>query len=484
MKINPLVIIGPLTLLFINPVWADYKDDIGYTLLRNQLGAAMPTGAGVVVVQVEAAENGSNLPAIYAPNPSNDEFSGKSITFPVGGTPVAFSSHATGVGQFFYGNTSSLASGITNIQTYEVDAWLGNINGSTNARIANHSWVGEGQTTSETLNILKLVDRQVYLKQYTQVVAMNNGGISEPLLASAYNGIAVGLTDGSSASGSVGIDATYNAGRAKPDIVAPLAVTSTATPVVASAAALLVQTGHQSASLSHGSSIISGVGTVYNAERSETVKAALMAGADRVTSNTSIADNIVDYRIGGHQIANGLDDRYGAGQLNINNSYQIIAAGEQESGSTIGASGFDFKAAFGGSSGSSRTASYDFTAHGEQALSAALVWNLGVSNNVSLTTTFHHLGLSLIDITDDSAIVAESISQSDNTQNIWLYLLDNHQYELRVNALDPANFSWGYSLAWNIQAVPVPDAVWLFGSAMLGFGFFRKVRPSKGPMDS
>ena len=67
---------------------------------------------------------------------------------------------------------------------------------------------------------------------------------------------------------------------------------------------------------------------IYNAERSETIKAALMAGASRFTFNTSTTANVEDYRVAAaNQTDNGLDWRYGAGQLNINNSYNILAAG-------------------------------------------------------------------------------------------------------------------------------------------------------------
>jgi len=56
-----------------------------------------------------------------------------------------------------------------------------------------------------------------------------------------------------------------------------------------------------------------------------------MAGADRVTRNSTTAD-LGRYRdTEANQTANGLDRRYGAGQLNIQNSYHIITAGEQNS---------------------------------------------------------------------------------------------------------------------------------------------------------
>ena len=67
---------------------------------------------------------------------------------------------------------------------------------------------------------------------------------------------------------------------------------------------------------------------IYNAERSEVVKAALMAGADRTSPNLTNSVTPNGYTV---NTANGLNNVYGAGQLNIYNSYHIIAAGEQNS---------------------------------------------------------------------------------------------------------------------------------------------------------
>lgn len=479
---------------------ADYKADIGYTQLQAELGAAVPDGAGVKITQVEASSvlPGNASYPVFAPDPNIDSMTGKTFAYP-GLTcatppcvPSLFSPHGSGVAMSFYGNSTSIAQGIDNIHSHEANQWLGTlytntgralIASTTDRRIANHSWVNTDGVTSDSGPILRLVDRQVNLNEYIQVVATGS-----PLLANAYNAIAVGTT-GSATAKSAAIDGTYVANRAITDLVAPAANRSTATPYVSAAAALLVETGHQETSLSLGSTNTS-AGVIYNAERSETIKAALMAGASRETGNTTAYGDISDYRSTGHQTNNGLDSRYGAGQLNVYNSYQIITGGEQNSledgGSNSGEidyAGFDYDAHFGGEQGNNDKATYSFTAFANETIAASLVWNLGVGNNAAMDTTLHHLGLSLKDVSDNT-VVASSLSTLDNTQNIfWQNLIAGHEYQLLVSSLEGTNkFNWDYSLAWNrtvtATPVPVPAAFWLFGSALAGLlGFQRKSGP-------
>lgn len=463
-------------------VLADYKSDIGYTELETLLGTSnVPSGSTVNITQVEssASVDALNKP-IAAPDTTAAQFSGKTFdATALAALSATPSNHATGVASLFYGN-NSMAYGIINITNYDVNSWfdtLGTapVNGS---RIANHSWVGIGNTTSETGKILRLVDQQVARNEYIQIVGMANDISNNPLLSSAYNVIAVGRTDGAQDRGSDAVDSTYVAGRTRPDIVAPQTTTSSATPIVSAAATLLIEAGHNDAlNLSNGKVDINRVGTIYNAERSETIKAALMAGADRETDNTSTTANITDYRTGTHATDNGLDDRFGAGQVNILNSYQIIAAGEQDSlqdggSGLIGDYGFDYDANFGGSSGSNTTATYQFEANTDLNLTASLVWNLGVSSGSSLTTTLHNLDLELFDVTTQST-AAFSSSTIDNTENLWLTLAMGHSYQLLVKSGETNNFLWDYSLAWHMSQtapVPLPGAVWLFGSALVGLG--------------
>lgn len=470
-------------------------DDIGYGALQNTLGASTPTGAGVRVTQVEAPINDTSggAPPVYMPDPSDFQFIGKIITPYDGNLSGSYSGHATSVGGLFYGNTASIAPGVTQIDSFDANGWINSLYNATPgpgfgaatvspSRIANHSWVGGGTDPASDGTVLRLVDRQVHLNEYIQVVAPANGPNLSPLLSSAYNVIAVGRTDGIHDIGTDAIagDAVYGSGRAKPDLVAPMTSTSGAAPLVSAAAALLVQTGHDGGmALSHGSTAITGIGTIYNAERSETVKAALMAGADRETANTGTTANITDYRSAGHQTSNGLDERYGAGQVNIFHSYRILAGGEQEN--HIGAYGFDYNGAFGGLNGSSRMVSYAFTTSAEATLFAALAWNLRVSNTAALTTTLYNLDLSLLDISTNT-VVATSAGLLDNTENLWVRLLSGTSYEMRVTTDEATNFQWDYSLAWRMEPapspVPLPAAVWLFVSGLAGLARLGRRRPS------
>ncbi len=301
---------------------ADYKDDIGYTQLQTELGSNTPTGNGVPVTQVEADLTPDN-PDYYSYLPDTSQFSGKTFTLyrvykdplhPVVGT----SGHATGVGQLFYGS-SSIAPGITSITNYLADHWLGSgflntgdasLPLTTSDRVANHSWVGAATEAPVNVEILKRLDWVIDRDEYIQVVAMNNGSGSatEPLLGSSFNAIAVGLSTGNSKQGSYPLATTpttpyASAIRTRPDLVAPADYTSDATPIVASAAALLVEVGHKNPALSTDPLVQSTTNrngiTIYNAERSEVVKAALMAGASRsaISGYTTNTDNGLSERL-------------------------------------------------------------------------------------------------------------------------------------------------------------------------------------------
>ncbi len=459
-----------------------YKGDIGYTKLATELGINLPTGNGVPVSQAEADTDGvAGSPYQYFPDTSNTQFSGKTITNVTNSNNTP-SAHATSVGKYFYGN-NSMANGITNIYVYEVNNWLqadylrfgfSSKPLSSTSRIGNHSWVGYTGNLTYDSDILRRLDWVIETDEFVQFAGTkNNTVLNSNLLSAAYNVMAVGKTDGLHSTGSAQIDSTYVSGRTRTEIVAPRTTTSAATPVVAATAAIIIEMGNANPGLSNGSTLNRNGDTIYNAERSETIKAALLAGADRLTKNTSTTANISDYRVDpANQTANGLDARFGAGQVNVYNSYYIIAASEQDSdeddGSgigNIGVYGFDYDPSFGGSSGSNNVASYYFSTGGSPGiLSASLAWNIDIAGGngttFSGTATFYDLDLLLYDVTSGQTLLISSTSNIDNTENIWIPLQAGRNYLLQViPKTGQSNFLWDYALAWHIASDTDGDGV-------------------------
>ncbi|MFM7261187.1 MAG: S8 family serine peptidase, partial [bacterium] len=344
-----------------SPVFADTASDIRYTDLLARLGAAAPTGAGIGVGQVEANE-GTN----FAPDQTLTEFAG--TTFVVSGASAA-SWHATEVAKALYGNSLSIAPGITNVwcwsaSPFVTSSYLKVGSGSTvvpstppaGLRVFNHSWIGSFGSTTNDNDALRRLDFSIHRDQLTVVAGVNNGAGSaaQPMMAYAYHSIAVGLPNGahSNATTPTGIDGP---GRRKPDIVAPGQFTSFATPVVGAAAALLWDTAD-----SHPNTI----GNV-NAARAVTVKAALLAGAQhRVGWSNGTPDSGTSKGI----TATPLDPLYGVDLLDINRSHLIYTGGEATGTTTPQTSTFE------------RTAGWDYIA--SVASNTSVYWSFRIHQPV------------------------------------------------------------------------------------------------------
>ena len=469
----------------------DYFNDVGYTQLQNELGASTPDGSGVKVDMAEA-EFTVQGQQVWMPNPGSNEFTGKTINNVSGNPAGIYSAHATSVAINFFGLTGSTAPGVPEIDSMSANGFVGSdflrtqVGGFpvfqpawTGSRVANHSWIGTTGQAALNEDVLARLDWVVETDDMMQVVAFT-GSVTNLLMGHGYNSIAVNRTSDPTNGGSQNIAGVYVAGRTKPDLVAPDTSASNSTPRVSSAVALLVEAGHANPSWSTDpdeTSMTNRNGdTVYNAERSEVIKAALMAGADRRTDNVWPGTigydlgNVDNYRTAPiDQTANGLDRRYGAGQLNIYNSYHIIAATEQNSdedlpsgGGTVTNRGFDYDPSFGGSTGSNSTATYYLPQSADPIrLTASLVWNLdidgGTANNFDSTGTLYDLDLHVYDVSDSQnwVLIHSSTSAIDNTENAWLLLDGGKDYALQVTpGSGQSSFNWDYALAW--QALPVP----------------------------
>ena len=185
---------------------AGFKEDIGLTALLAELGGSAPTGAGIGISQVEGLDVGN-----YPATATDPELTGKTVTLKSGASGV--SGHAVFVARSFCGSTNGIAPGMTQIDAYKVNNWLGTgflRSGNSNAaplvesrRIQNHSWIG---TTSDQLDdeeILRRFDYAIQQDGFVAIVGLNNGNLNPlpELLAHSYNSISVGLPGGNHSAG-------------------------------------------------------------------------------------------------------------------------------------------------------------------------------------------------------------------------------------------------------------------------------------------
>ncbi len=444
------------------------KTDVGYNQLLTELGGALPTGVGVRVGLVEADVDGAANIVSFLPDISSAEFTGKSYTTiynPLSTATLTVSGHANGVGSNFFGNTTSFVPGVNSVDLYEANDFVGrvqNFGGGnpalTNVSVMNHSYIGFGLTTAQTNEVNARLDYTVERDNFVSVVGLNNGvGAIPQLYGQTYNSIVVGRTDGQHSFGTTSFN---GAGRTKPDIVAPQGSTSMATPVISSTAALL-----------HAGAIAN---SMSNARNSEVVKAMIMAGATKAEfpgwSNTTTRP---------------LDATFGAGEVNVYNSYKILLGGEHN-GSLVqptqsaALKGWDYEASFTPAS----TLYWNFDVLSGQVISEAsilLTWNAQFQDNLgnfSLSSfSLANMDMRFYDSTSSflGTQLAASLSTVDNVEHIYLKNLVAGKYTLAITS----NVSTSFGLAWNLVAVPEPNSLALIGIVAWG-GLLRRNRTPRG----
>jgi hypothetical protein len=433
-----------------------YFDDIGWTALEEKLGSSTPDGAGVVVSVIEADVNGADEGVAYQIDSSRPQFAGKNFTYETSDGLV--SGHATDlVGMNFFGIGISVAPGVTTIQNRSADDWISNVlnqgsplgPASVTADVQNHSWIGSFGNTSQDTQALRRFDYMIATSDYVAVVGLNNGNGAVPsLLGSSYNAIVVGTSSGSHSYGLTTVDGVS---RSKPDIVSPKVTTSEATATVSSASALLIDAaGGSSARGSHA----------------VVVKSVLMAGATRMGESefTWTADR-----------DNGVNSVVGAGELNVLRSYDIMAAGEKNPGTDLGASGsmgWDY-----GSVSSSATQTYFFevplggyTDYGivltwMRTTGASPTWLNPSSTLNDLDLTFYNangtsVGSLIVSGYDNSRDPSVS-GDVNNVEMVAFSYLAPGDYAIRVTSA--ALTSTNYGLAWggtlSPAAIPEPGTM-------------------------
>lgn len=442
------------------------REDAGLEALIERLGAGHePTGAGVVVAQVEVG-----APDRYAASANHPELVGKRFHMASGDAPP--SAHATWVGLFFYGLDLGLAPGIRQVEAYEVLDWLGAgfVNGTgplapneIGVAIVNNSWIGDAGPSSNAY--VRKIDYAIDEQGITILggTANGRGPLEYPLLTHCFNGICVGRADGRHGAGETS-GLVDGPGRSKPDLVGPAPASSFATPIVAGAAALLVQTAREHANLRGDPS----------AQRPEVVKSVLMAGARHRSGWSNGAPSAGSAR---GATDRPLDPLFGADVVDVNRSHWILTAGRAlpslapEEAPEARHAGWAFVDSAAGGSAWLRVR----VAGEKPFVSVIAAWDRHVHPDFA-GYDLPDLDLELYALGRDGAphsLVGEaglgrfaagnvqSVSRVDNVEHLYLEGLQPGEYLLELRRSADELGSWPVALAWDF-ACPAPE---LYGVA-------------------
>lgn len=410
---------------------ASNLDTIGVTLLR-----AMTTnlnGAGINVGQAEAGEGSTtnwqvNPGAVGQPTNLFTYFSGtlpyllvsSANTFP--NSLGDDSNHANTVAGRLFGLAGGVATNVAHVNNYEANTFFNyyvNKGNAISERIVNQSFTYGTNDTS----IDQAYDN--YAAQKGVLFVSGAGFPNNPVWtpATCYNGLGVGT-----AAYDTPIGPTPD-GRSKPDLIAPMdSETSYTTPQVAGAAVLLMQAGLRG----------DGGSATNLAVDIRTLKALILNGAIKPIGWTNSP-------------ATPLNSRYGAGMLNVFNSYQQLVGGKRGyvTSTTVGVggvhpptgatgtvsvlNGWDFNT---NTSGTFPT-QFDAVNHyyfnltnnlpgAKFIATATLVWN-----RQSGQSAINDLNLFLYNCAN-SNLVACSTSRVDNVEHLFHTNLPQGRYDLQV----------------------------------------------------
>jgi hypothetical protein len=441
------------------------QDPMGIQALR----AVDPTltGSGVIIAQPEAIFSGSDgyevNPSMVGQPPSLFIYVSESGVTGTGfpNSVGSESGHADSVGDNLYGDNDTsdpegIAPGIAQVYNYEADYFFSGIvsrNIPIAASIVNQSFVFSGATSTQQAQYNQMYDNYAALHNTLFISGIGNGG-GDDSPGDDYNGIGVGAYGGSSSVGP-----SYD-GRSKPDITAPASATSYSTPYVTGAAAVLLQAGLRGDA---------GPGTAADASDARTLKALLLNGAVKPAGWT-------------HTDSAPLDPTYGAGIVNVYNSYENLHAGEDNlsaatsgsvaaisSGALVPDQGWDLASITTAFTSGSYTAEsnhylFDLTSATASAftLTSTLVWE-----RQAYQTYINNLDLYLFNAST-GAQVAVSDSTVDNVEQLYVQNLAPGDYDLVVlkNGGAPLSGTSGvvtpsetYAVAFNFapSIAPVPE---------------------------
>jgi len=433
-------------------------DIIGVTLLR-RVDASL-TGNGVNVVHPEVG--GTTAPPQFEVNAAVVGVQASLLTYiSSNGTATVFpnsvgseSLHADSVGVNFYSPSSGVAPQVAHVDNYDADYFANNIilavlPPAISGPVVNQSFVFSGLNSSAQATVEQDYDGYAANHNTLFVSGAGNGG-AVMVPATCFNGIGVGAFGGSSSVGPT------SDGRSKPDVTAPAGATSFSTPYVSGSATVLLQ----AATRGDGGANISAASDV------RTLKALLLNGAVKPAGWTNGATT-------------PLDARYGAGVVNVFNSWTQLRGGQHAfieatsnpSGSPHppGANpnneptlaGWDFNSISNLRSlltYNEEVNHYYFSfsppGGGQFALTATLVWNRS-----SGQTAINDLNLFLYDAANGN-LVAASTSAVDNVEHICITSLPAGRYDLQVqkNPTSQVSATESYALAFQFFSLQLEIA--------------------------
>ena len=348
--------------------------------------------------------------------------------------------------------TGGVATNVSHVDNYDADYFYNHYIGNNSplfnpTRVVNQSFAF---ATNDESVVDPAYDNYAAYRNTIFVSGVGNGGIY-PILppGTAYNSIGVALYFSPPLVSGPTVD-----GRCKPDIVAPdvadlgSEADSYAIPYVAGAAAILVQAANRR----------DGGANTNAASDLRTVKALLLNGAIKPAGWTN-------------GTASPLDARYGAGLVNVFNSWEQLKGGqhafiESTTVSSGGAhppgantnnepvlAGWDYN------TNSTTTATdtvkhYYFNLPGGNSftLAATLVWNKQYA-----ATNINNLNLFLYNAAN-SNLVTCSTSMVDNVEHVFLPALPAGRYDLQVlksGSVTQVSTNETYALAFEIFNMPL-----------------------------
>lgn len=401
-------------------------EDVGFSALKGRSQIPLVMGGGVPVGQVEVFAPGTTA---YSPDTLAPGLAGKTFTLRSGATTV--SGHASMVASSFYGNGTSPGEGVSSIALFSATSFVddvlrtgsaGRAPGGAGVSVINNSWVAGFTDNARNIDAVRRLDDLISRDNVLVFSGVENeqDGSFPKLLASSYNGVAVGTLNGSR--GPVVFDGVS---RIKPDLVVNTGQTSVASALAAGAGALLRSRANADAQPA-GQLAIKAI-LMTGAQRDSTWHRGRLSGADNTTAP--------------------LDFQQGAGLLRVDRSYDILEAGRSTAGASIDPSGgWDQARPARGAT----TISYAMRVEETLASwSAFLTWNRVVrgmnGDAYDSTPTLADMSLALYRVRKGGPrLVALSDSAGDNVESLQLIDLPAGSYRLTLTT-DQRNF---YGLAW------------------------------------